>query len=353
MRRKGLPRLSAKEIDTGNFPGLVSVVLPVYNGEKYLKEAIESVMAQTYRNLELIVVDDGSTDQSLAIAKEYEERDRRIYVVSQENQKLPRALNRGFSLARGEFYSWISCDNRYLPDFLEKMVEELNTHPKADMVFGNQYLIDGEGARITGHGWFEFPKNSGAVCFPPATPLLNTIANNTIGAAFLYRAGCDRVLGGYSPNLFLLEDYDYFMRMNSLFRIHHRKGEPLYEYRFHKDSLTARDQELKITASRPRLMEFDGYRRRCYREPLETTVKGLSAGMKKKLHRLGVTAEAGNPGSYQVEKTEKGYRIQKGEQSLATLKNERNLAIFLRLRLLSDRLREEEKEFFEKSSLPE
>ncbi len=353
MRKGRIPRLSAGVIDVGSTPGLISVVLPVYNGEKYLREAMDSVLSQTYQNWELIVVDDGSIDQSLAIAQEYAARDGRIQVISQENQKLPRALNRGFSWAKGEFYSWISCDNRYLPEFLEKMVEELNRHPKADMVFGNQYLIDGEGERITGHGWFEFPKDSGAVCFPPATPLLNTVANNTIGAAFLYRAGCDSVLGGYSPHLFLLEDYDYFMRMNSLFKIHHRRGEPLYEYRFHEDSLTAHDRELEITASRPKLMEFDAYRRRVYREKAACWVEGASSGLQRRLRRLRVALlEKGAP-RYQVEKTERGYRVRGAEQILATLKNERNLAVFLRLRAISDRLREEETEFFEKISLPE
>lgn len=326
--RKKLPRLLAKDICTGAVPDLVSVVLPVYNGGKYLSEAIDSVLAQTYPDWELIVVDDGSTDQSFVIAQEYAEKDSRIFVVHQENQKLPRALNKGFSLAKGEFYSWISADNRYLPEFLENMVAELKKHPKADMVFGNQYLIDDTGSRITGHGWFEFPVGSGAVCFPPATPILNTVANNTIGAAFLYRAGCDRVLGGYSPNLFLLEDYDYFMRMNSLFHIRHKKGEPLYEYRFHPESLTAHDQELSITASRPRLMEFDAYRRRYYKK------------------------SAGDICSLRVEKTKDGYGVWKNQEYLATLKNKRNLAGFLRLRGLMDQLREEETEFFSKNSLP-
>ncbi len=353
MKQRFLPRLRAKEIDTGGVPGLVSVVLPVYNGEKYLKEAIESVIFQTYRNWELIVVDDGSLDQSLEIAKEYAGRDERIRVISQENQKLPRALNNGFSLAKGEFYSWISGDNRFLPEFLEKMVEEMNRHPEADMVFGNQYLIDEEGERITGHGWFEFPPGSGAVCFPPATPLLNTVANNTIGAAFLYRAGCEAVLGGYSPHLFLLEDYDYFMRMNSLFRIRHRRGEPLYEYRFHPDSLTAHDQELKITASRPRLMEFDAHRRKCYREKVAGEIQGLSGGGMWWCRRWGVTVPEKKKPEYQVEKEKTRYRVWVADKVLATLKTERDLAKFLRLRVLSDRLRQEEKEFFENSSLPE
>ena len=199
FKNRFLPRLRAERIHTQKTPGLVSVVLPVYNGEDYLNQAIESVLAQTYQKWELIVVDDGSDDSSRRIAEEYAKTDSRIQVHSQENQKLPRALNNGFSQAKGEFYTWISSDNRFLPGFLDAMVGELEGHPGADMVFGNQYLIDDRGERITGHGWFEFPPNSGAVCFPPATPLLNTVANNTIGAAFLYRAGCDAVLapGGY------------------------------------------------------------------------------------------------------------------------------------------------------------
>ncbi len=352
MKRRRIPRLSAGGIDTGSKPGLVSVVLPVYNGERYLREALDSVLAQTYRNWELILVDDGSTDRTAAIAGEYEERDSRITLVSQENQKLPRALNRGFSLAKGEFYTWISADNRYLPEFLETMVEELKAHPRADMVFGNQYLIDDKGERITGHGWFEFPPGSGAVCFPPATPLLNTVANNTIGAAFLYRAGCDAVLGGYSPNLFLLEDYDYFMRMNSLFRIRHRKGEPLYEYRFHKESLTAHDKELRITASRPKLMAFDAHRRKCYRNPVACSVRGEVPGLEQRLKGIGVISADQGP-EYRVEKTESGYRVWEKERALATLKTRRNLAVFLRLRAISDQLRREEPKFFEKFSLPE
>ncbi len=352
MRKSRIPRLPAGKIDTGKAPGLVSVILPVYNGEDYLHEAIRSVLLQTYQNWELIVVDDGSTDESRRIAEEYAKEDSRIRVYHQENQKLPRALNNGFSLAQGEFFTWISSDNRFLPGFLDAMVGELNNHPKADMVFGNQYLIDETGKRMTGHGWFEFPPNSGAVCFPPATPLLNTVANNTIGAAFLYRAECDAVLGGYSPNLFLLEDYDYFMRMNSLFKIRHRKGEPLYEYRFHKDSLTAHDEELKITASRPRLMEFDAYRRRAYRASLSVGIAGTWTGLTKRLRRLGVSLEESKEAEYQIRRKKKSYQVLGESGCLAELKTQRDLAVFLRFRLISEQLRREETEFFAKSSLP-
>ncbi len=354
--------LPASRMDAGGKPGLVSIVLPVYNGEAYLGEAIQSVMQQTYPVWELIIIDDGSTDKSLSVAREYEKEDERIRVVHQENQKLPRALNHGFSLAGGEFYTWISADNRFLPEFLATMVGELRKHKKADMVFGNQYLIDEKGERITGHGWFELPPKSGTVCFPPATILLNTVANNTIGAAFLYRAGCEAVLGGYSPYLFLLEDYDYFMRMNSLFHIRHiSRREPVYEYRFHPDSLTAHDEDLKITASRPRLMEFDSYRRKCYPKRVEADFSALPKGVQAQLKKAGFVQQDGAKTLILWEdavekKKELVYRmipeerdrcrVCKGQETLAMLRNCRDAAVFLRLRTLSDRLRLEEKEFF-------
>lgn len=260
-------KLSAAAIRMPWIPRLISIVLPVYNGEDYLAEAIESVLAQTWQNWELLVVDDGSVDESAEIAERYAKKDPRIQVIRQDNQKLPRALNRGFQQAKGEFYTWLSADNRMLPHCLTCLVTELLDGSEIDMVYGNMTLIDRDGKPLVGHGWFEFPPKSGRVMLPSSTACLNYIPNNTIGAAFLYRAGCEAVLGGYSPLQYLLEDYDYFMRLNSLFTIRHsRECMPLYEYRMHPNSLTAHDEELGITATRPKLMAFDGERRRAYGE---------------------------------------------------------------------------------------
>ena len=91
---KHFPLYSA-EIQSNAEKGLVSVVLPVYNGEKYLDEAICSVLSQTYPNFELIIVDDGSTDKTGEIANSYRQSDSRIKIITQKNLKLPRALNNG------------------------------------------------------------------------------------------------------------------------------------------------------------------------------------------------------------------------------------------------------------------
>ena len=267
-------KLSSVKIDSGYEKGLVSVVLPVYNGEKYISEAIESVLNQSHRYLELIIVNDGSTDNTEAIIEKYC-HDQRVKIINQENRKLPGALNKGFEEARGEFYTWTSADNIMLENCIETMAEELYANKHIDMVYGNMYLIDSKGCKITGHGWFEFPVGSGSVILPDSTLLLNTVANNTIGAAFMYRSGVECVLGGYSHRLYLLEDYDYFMKMNSLFKIKHiSKKEPIYAYRMHKDSLTAHDEELGITASRPKLMKFDKIRRKAYNKPMYAKIQG-------------------------------------------------------------------------------
>ena len=86
---------------------LISIVLPVYNGEKFLEKSIESCLYQTYANWELLIIDDGSVDKSAEIARQYEKRDSRIHYYRNEyNLKLPRTLNRGFSRAKGEYLTW-------------------------------------------------------------------------------------------------------------------------------------------------------------------------------------------------------------------------------------------------------
>ena len=284
---KHFPLYSA-EIQSNAEKGLVSVVLPVYNGEKYLDEAICSVLSQTYPNFELIIVDDGSTDKTGEIANSYRQSDSRIKIITQKNLKLPRALNNGFAAAKGEFYTWTSADNRMRPNCLEILAAELDRDRTCDMVFGNMRLIDENGERMRDRGWYEFPPHSGNVILPSSTAYLNTVANNTIGAAFMYRRGAAQTLVGYSEYKFMLEDYDYFMRMNSFFSIKHiLYKKPIYEYRMHGESLTAHDSELGITASRPKLMELDRLRREFYQKELNIFVEGSNEPIEKALFKIG------------------------------------------------------------------
>src|SRR5262249_57420234 len=117
-------------------PGLVSVVLPVYNQADMLGDSIESVLGQTYQSLELIVIDDGSTDGVEEALRRYAGHPR-VRVLRQANQKLPRALSNGFSFARGEFWTWTSADNLMHPEQLARLVAFLGAHPGTAMVYAH------------------------------------------------------------------------------------------------------------------------------------------------------------------------------------------------------------------------
>lgn len=246
-------------------PGLVSIVLPVFNGDKYLEEAIDSILQQTYQHFELIVINDGSTDNSGLIADHFAKRDNRVRVVHQENQKLPRSLNNGFSLSKGEYFTWTSHDNILKPNFLERMVSCLSKHPFWEMVYANMDLIDEEGCALIKSNWFsgyQVPKHSEHIHLPTDTSELNTWPNNFVGGAFLYRKRVNDLLAGYSEAQITREDYDYWMQVNAFFTLKHVDfRQPIYQYRFHSASLTSQDEELRITQNRKFLMIFEDFRR--------------------------------------------------------------------------------------------
>lgn len=261
--------IDLKKVHVPYSEGLVSIVLPVYNGADLVSFSIDSVLCQTYKNFELIIINDGSIDNTKEIIEAYAKKDKRIRVINQENRRIPRTLSRGFAMAEGEFFTWTSADNIMHEQFIEKMVSELLKNEDAAMVYANMRLIGDKGKRYKNHGWFEKPLGSGNVIFPEDTFELNTYANNTIGAAFMYRKKAFEVLGCYSSFKHTLEDYDYWMRMNSLFKIIHSSfKEPYYYYRWHKGSLTAQDKELGITKNRYKLMMLDDARRDFYLSPL-------------------------------------------------------------------------------------
>ena len=277
-------------------PGLVSIVLPAYNGAEMIAESIDSVLAQTYPHFELIIVDDGSSDETPRIGAEYARRDPRIRVMTQDNQTLPRALNRGFREARGEFLTWTSCDNRLKPAFCEQLVACLRRHPCWDMAYANLDLIGEDGEYLRGTGYYEGyqrPWRSEHICMPAAPLELNVWANNTIGGAFMYRRRVAALVGEYSPHRFIAEDYDYWMRINALGVLRHADlDDPVYEYRFHSRSLTARWEEFRMLENRDRLMVFEEFRRDFYLSPMlwvidrDPAASRAAAAIARQVHRL-------------------------------------------------------------------
>lgn len=280
-------------------PGLVSIVLPAYNGEGYIEAALESILSQTYDHWELIAVDDGSTDRTGEILDEYSQKDPRVQVVHQGNRKLPGALKTGFDQAQGEFLTWTSVDNLLYPEFLHRMVSCLQRHPGWDMVYANLDVIGEDGAPLRESDWYrsyQVPLDSEHIHLPRDPSELNTRPDNYLGAAFLYRSRAAVLLGAYSPYHYTIEDYDYWMRLNALMALSHADfSDPLYAYRFHSRSLTSRDRELAITERRNKLIVFDSFRRDFYLSPLLWGVEAgnsseeveLAASFKELLNQYG------------------------------------------------------------------
>lgn len=120
----------------------VSVIIPVYNGERFIGEAIESVLAQTYRDFELIVVDDGSEDQTAQKAKQY--GDKLIYLY-QPNSGVAKARNLGHARSAGEYLAFLDADDRWYPKMLETQVQAMDANPHVGLVYSDVDIIDEDG----------------------------------------------------------------------------------------------------------------------------------------------------------------------------------------------------------------
>lgn len=201
----------------------ISIVLPTYNGERYIEESIVSVLNQTYENWELIIVDDCSTDGTSAIIQRYARQDSRIRIVrNKTNQKLPSSLNIGFQQATGDYFTWTSDDNYYHKDALEVMLSFLEENSQYGMVYcGVNWLFDGESPRQ-----IDVPK-----------PARYMYIEDPVGACFLYRREVARAVGDYDPDMFLVEDYDYWIQIYKRFKMYYLP-ECKYTYRMHQASLT-------------------------------------------------------------------------------------------------------------------
>lgn len=201
---------------------LVSIVLPVYNGEKYLELSIKSCLHQTYKNIELIIVNDCSTDSSLLIAESYQLKDSRIKIIdNKHNLKLPASLNLGHYKSLGELCTWTSDDNIFKINAIEVMVDSLCSN-NVDFVYSNYHIID------------EFGNISNEVILPNIEWCL---WKNVFGASFMYTKKVFDINGGYGEELFLVEDYDFWLKTITNFKIF-KIEKSLYLYRKHSNNLS-------------------------------------------------------------------------------------------------------------------
>jgi glycosyltransferase involved in cell wall biosynthesis len=210
----------------------ISIVLPTHNGSRFLDQSIESVVAQTCLDWELIVVNDASTDRTAAMIDRWVARDERITGVHLvTNRKLPGALNDGFARSRGEYHTWTSDDNWYHRDALARMLSVLEADPSVAIVNADATTVNEQGK----------PLKQAA-----AGGAEDLYIMNRIGACFLYRGAVTRALEGYDEHLFGAEDYDFWLRASLQFRFQ-RVAENLYFYRIQAGSLTARRSAMIAT----------------------------------------------------------------------------------------------------------
>ena len=227
----------------------ISVILPVFNGEKRIKTAIESVTSQTYENIQIIIVNDCSQDGTQKIIEKCAKEDNRIEIINNEcNQKLPKSLNIGFRSASGDYLTWTSDDNTYHQNALEMMADFLDNSEGTDLVYTDFSKFDMNGKiqkmRLNGPDDIRFV--------------------NTVGACFLYRKTLAEKIGEYDPDMFLAEDYEYWIRAYLFGKICHLPVD-LYNYSIHDKSLTyTRAKEIRKQTFNAKNKHFNDLLNRCY-----------------------------------------------------------------------------------------
>jgi len=189
----------------------VSVVMAVHNGERYLKESIESILTQTFADFEFLIVDDGSTDSTGNILVRYADRDARIRLITNEdNIGLTKSLNKGIGLARGDYIARMDADDISLLERLGKQADYLDAHPDVGVLGAAVQLLDSSGK--VGDTW-TFPEEHGflkwSLCF-----FYNPIVHPTV----MVRRKILRQAGGYNEEMAVSQDYDLWCRLIHLTR---------------------------------------------------------------------------------------------------------------------------------------
>jgi GT2 family glycosyltransferase len=217
---------------------LISVCMPVYNAKRYLGEAIESILGQTFRDFEFLIVDDGSTDRSLAILKHYAAQDSRIRLSSRPNAGLVVRLNEMLHQARGDLIARMDADDVALPERFARQVEFLRSHPEVDVVGGAQEHIDSDGYHL--FIYYDLEGNEEI-----QERALNGICPINHPSVMMRRKAVLAV-GGYRVEMMLVEDLDLWLRMGE-HGLLANLPEVITRYRMHASSVSALQQHRQIS----------------------------------------------------------------------------------------------------------
>lgn len=204
---------------------LISVVMPAYNARRYVAEAIESVLGQTFTDFEFLIIDDGSTDETGQILKDWGTRDTRIRVISQSNSGVGAALNAGLAQARGKYVARMDSDDVCLPQRFQKQVDYLEQTPDCVLVGSRVLMIDSDGAPL-------FEMESVQTTHEQIDQLLMEARWSIVHPAVMMRTSAVRQVGGYNNELVPVEDHDLFLRLAEVGKLANLP-EVLLKYRKH------------------------------------------------------------------------------------------------------------------------
>lgn len=251
------PTSDDRPLDATGSPGAppqVSVLMPVYNGERYLRAAMDSVLNQTFTDFEFIIIDDGSTDDTRDILAEYAARDARIRLAHNEtNLGITASLNKGLRLARGGFVARQDADDLSLPERLARQVALLRAHPEAVLVSCDFTVIDAEDRPV-------FQTRRAA---DPDVIAWFLLFYNRLGghSQVVFRREAVLRLQGYSPAFRHNEDYDLWVRLSQIGQVV-VVPDVLLQWRQHDGSISNRkraEQELQsLRVSQHALAKYTG-----------------------------------------------------------------------------------------------
>jgi glycosyltransferase involved in cell wall biosynthesis len=232
----------------------VSVVMCVHNGAETVAEAIESILNQTFPHLEFIILDDGSTDETLKIVESYRERDERIVLLSQPNAGLTRSLNIAISLARGVYVARQDADDVSCPRRLERQVEFLDSNPEIALLGTNCYIDDGV-LRFEGRCLRTDEINRSVY-------LHNPFAHSSA----MFRLSAFKEVGGYDESFDTSQDFELWMRF--------AKSGPIAML---PEPLVVRRQSHSVISRRRRHRQYVNGLRARLRHPRRGLVRAVSA----------------------------------------------------------------------------
>jgi len=217
---------------------LVSVVTPAFNAQATISATIDSVLNQTYSNLELIIVDDGSTDETKKIV--LHKNDNRINYIYQVNQERAIARNNGISYSRGDYIAFLDSDDLWLPEKLEKQIRLFEKNQEISLVYSDLYFFDD----ITGNDIILFSKIE--KLYRGKIKIKQLLLHNFIQSPTpVIKRQVFHEVGLFNPNMVPVEDWEMWIKIASLFPIDY-VDEPLARYRLHQNALFWFNTPLKL-----------------------------------------------------------------------------------------------------------